>query len=120
MSLKNANIIYSQWLGYLSNEFSDTKTVEILSGLKTKYNWIYAHTSGHADLEALKTFSSSLKPKKLIPIHTKNKNEFEKHFNNVLILEDGEPYIVDTGLSSEDVTELNTAFETHKGEKWNF
>lgn len=38
----------------------------------------------------------------------------------VLILEDGEPYIVDTGLSSEDVTELNTAFETHKGEKWNF
>ncbi len=90
LDASNANIIYSQWLGYLEPEFGDGATIDMLNSLKQKYNWIYAHTSGHADLESLQYFSKSLKPKTLIPIHTQYKQEFEKHFDNVLVLEDGE------------------------------
>jgi len=92
--LQYANIIYSQWLGYLKEEFNESKTVALFENLQTKYNWYYAHTSGHADLKSLKTFASSLIPKKLIPIHTEHKEEFLKHFENVVILEDNEAYDV--------------------------
>ena len=51
--LKKANIIYSMWKGYLKEEFSDKKTVNLYKNLQ-KYNWTYAHTSGHADLATLK------------------------------------------------------------------
>jgi ribonuclease J len=90
----NANIIYSQWLGYLKEEFSDFKTVELLKSLQEKYNWEYAHTSGHADLEALQKFASAINPKKLIPIHTEHKDEFENYFKNVAVLEDNEVFVI--------------------------
>lgn len=93
-NLKYANIIYAQWLGYLKEEFSDCKTVSLFENLQTKYNWCYAHTSGHADLKSLQTFANSLTPKKLIPIHTEYKREFLEHFDNVVILEDNEVYDV--------------------------
>jgi ribonuclease J len=89
-----ANIIYSQWLGYLTPEFSDEKTVLLYKKLQEDYNWIYAHTSGHADLESLQQFASSLQPKVLIPIHTEHKNEFHAYFENTHILEDGIPFDV--------------------------
>lgn len=95
LNLKDANIIYSQWLGYTQNKFSDKKTVALHKRLKENYNWVYAHTSGHADLNSLKKFSSSLAPKRLIPIHTEYKNDFLKHFENVLLLEDNEPFSID-------------------------
>jgi ribonuclease J len=91
----DANIIYSQWLGYLKDEFSDLKTVELFRNLQEKYNWVYAHTSGHADLEALQKFASAINPKTLIPIHTEHKDEFENHFENVTVLADNEIYEVD-------------------------
>lgn len=94
LELKNANIIYSQWLGYLKEEFSEPALVEIYKNLQLKYDFVYAHTSGHADLEALKKFSASINAKKLIPIHTEYKNEFLTHFNNVVILEDDEIFYV--------------------------
>ena len=90
INASDANIIYSQWLGYMEPEFGGADTISMLNLLKQKYNWIYAHTSGHADLDSLRHFSQSLKPKALIPIHTQHKLEFEKHFNNVVVLEDGE------------------------------
>lgn len=92
MSLANANVIYSQWLGYLEPKYSNEKMVELFAKLKSNYNWVYAHTSGHADLESLKLFASSLNPKQLIPIHTEYKNKFVEHFDNVAVLEDGEKY----------------------------
>jgi ribonuclease J len=111
IDLRNANIIYSQWKGYLKEEFSNTKTVELFSNLQKKYNWTYAHTSGHADLESLKLFSSSLSPKKLIPIHTEYKDEFSKHFENVVVLDDNEVYEVGQSISEFQVNELNTIFK---------
>lgn len=110
-NLQNANIIYSQWLGYLKEEFSESKTVALFENLQTKYNWHYAHTSGHADLKSLQTFASSLNPKKLIPIHTEHKGEFLEHFENVVILEDNEIYEVEQSLSEFQVNELNELFK---------
>jgi len=65
IEIDTSNIIYSQWLGYLKEEFSNIDTVELFKNLQDNNNWVYAHTSGHADLPALQKFASSLKPKKL-------------------------------------------------------
>lgn len=72
---------------------------------------MYAHTSGHADLEALQMFASSINPKKLIPIHTEHKEEFENYFDNVAVLEDNEVYEIGQSLSVHQVNELNKIFK---------
>ncbi|MFP4333702.1 MAG: MBL fold metallo-hydrolase, partial [Campylobacterales bacterium] len=104
-----ANVIYSQWLGYMKEEFSDQRTAELFENLKGKYNWVYAHTSGHADLESLQKFSKAINPKRLIPIHTEHKEDFQKHFENVCILEDNESYKVGS-LTMRDEGEINELF----------
>jgi ribonuclease J len=110
LGLNAANVFYSQWSGYMEPEFSDDKTVRLFENLRQKYNWIYAHTSGHADLQALKLFCSSLQPKTLIPIHTEHKADFEEHFENVVVLEDGETYQIGQNLSDYRVKQLNELF----------
>ncbi|NRB43063.1 MAG: hypothetical protein HRU20_32120 [Pseudomonadales bacterium] len=52
----------------------------------------YIHTSGHAYLSHLKSFSAAIKPKVLIPIHTLKANTFAEHFENVKIVANGETY----------------------------
>ncbi len=112
LELESVNIVYSQWLGYLKCEFSDTKTVELFQSLKENNNWVYAHTSGHADLPALQKFASSLQPKKLIPIHTEYKEEFGEYFDNVMMLDDDESFdINNNSLSNYQVDELNKLFK---------
>jgi len=110
IDLSNINIIYSQWLGYLKDEFNDEKNVELLIELKNKYNWYYTHTSGHANLESLKKFTTALNPRKLIPIHTENKKDFLEHFENVLILEDNEEYKTGQKLSMYQANKFNNIF----------
>ena len=111
LELNDANIIYSQWLGYLKEEFSDAKTFERFKVLKNKYNWVYAHTSGHADLDALKKFASAINPKKLIPIHTEFKEDFGKHFENVAIMADNESFDINSdNLTSYQVREMNETY----------
>jgi ribonuclease J len=95
LKISDANIIYSQWLGYLTEEFSNESTVKLYQKLKNKYNWCYAHTGGHADLNTLQSFTEAIKPKNLIPIHTEYKDEFSKHFANVTVLADGDIYEVE-------------------------
>lgn len=112
LEVNNANIIYSQWLGYMLEEFSDAKTVNRYKTLEDKYNWVYAHTSGHADLDALKRFASAINPKKLIPIHTEYKEDFSEHFENVEVLEDNEcHFISSSGVSDKQAEELNEIFK---------
>ncbi len=94
VDVKISNIIYSQWNGYLKEEFSDARTVKLYKNLQENNNWVYAHTSGHADLPALQKFASSLKPKKIIPIHTEFKDKFVDYFDNVVVLEDNENFEV--------------------------
>ncbi len=103
IKVDSSNIIYSQWLGYTKEEFSNTKTEDLFKKLKEKNNWIYAHTSGHADLPALQKFVSSLSPKKLIPIHTEYKDKFKDYFENVLVLDDNESFDVNNvNISNEE------------------
>jgi ribonuclease J len=52
-------------------------------------NFVYAHTSGHATVDDLQKFAAALRPKMLVPVHTEYGNKFETHFNNVVLLEDG-------------------------------
>ena len=111
IEVDTSNIIYSQWLGYLKEEFSNFDTVELFKNLQDNNNWVYAHTSGHADLPALQKFASSLKPKKLIPIHTEFKDKFAEHFENVMILEDGESFDINDKLSIHQINELNQLFK---------
>lgn len=92
------SIIYSQWLGYLEDDTHGRYGVEELMQLREdpRVNFIYAHTSGHASLEDLKRLAEAINPKKLVPIHTEHKYEFEDHFQNVLVLEDEQELIVET------------------------
>jgi len=105
IEVDTSNIIYSQWLGYLKEEFSNIDTIELFKNLQNNSNWVYAHTSGHADLPTLQKFASSLKPKKLIPIHTEFKDKFSEHFDNVMILDDNESYDINNSLSSQHIKE---------------
>lgn len=112
LGLNDVNIIYSQWLGYLEDEYSDAKTVKMFNKLQDDYHWVYAHTSGHADLDALKKYASSLRPKKLIPVHTAHKEEFSRHFDNVAIMMDDESYDINHDkLTAYQVEMLNETFK---------
>ncbi|MBA2124013.1 hypothetical protein B9J78_03650 [bacterium Unc6] len=83
IDVAGATIAYSMWDGYLSIGFrafckSKRLTLE------------YIHTSGHAKPEDLKAFTSAMKPRILIPIHTFDPNSYPNLFKNVRILTDGE------------------------------
>ncbi len=111
LNLETCSIIYSQWLGYLDEKHSDIKLCVLYKELQKNYNWKYAHTGGHADIESLKTFAKSLKPKALVPIHTEHKEDFLRHFDNVVILEDGEAYEIGQNLSRFQAQQLNKIFD---------
>ena len=66
--------IYSQWKGYLNKEF---KEYEYLQEFVPE-NYIYLHTSGHADYDTLKKVCKLLNPRMIIPIHSEKPEVFEK------------------------------------------
>ena len=76
---------YSMWSGYKE------KYQEWLNFLATKNAKVQdIHTSGHADISALKKIVASLKPKIVVPIHTFCPQEFKQMFNNTICLNDGD------------------------------
>lgn len=110
--LETSNIIYSQWKGYLKEEFSKADLVELFKNLQENSNWVYAHTSGHVDLPALQKFASAINPKKLILIHTEYKEKFAKYFDNVAILNDDEIFNINSDtLTTYQVNYLNELFK---------
>lgn len=86
--IDGGNIIYSMWKGYLQK----TSTKKFMDYLLTrKFTFHEIHTSGHADIETLKKMVAALNPKNIIPIHTFNKQEYQKIFSlPVIKLNDGE------------------------------
>jgi ribonuclease J len=74
-------IIYSMWRGY--------DTYQNLQKLRN-IDFYYAHTSGHAPLDTLKDYAKMTAPRKLIPIHTENPENYHKHFANVSPVNDGD------------------------------
>ena len=92
------NVIYSQWVGYLKEEFK-TDYTERYNQLKDDSDIAFEviHTSGHATVPDLLKFAKAINAKKIVPIHTgfpeAFKRVFEKAgFTNINLWEDGLEY----------------------------
>ncbi len=85
--LDKAKFIFSMWPGYLDKNDSFHKFCN-----KYKIELIKIHTSGHAYLKDLERLVAALKPKTLIPVHTLSGDDFSKHFENVIRIDDGVPF----------------------------
>ena len=88
-SLEDAKFVFSMWSGYLEMDNRYCDFCEKYKATLTK-----VHVSGHAYLDDLKSLADALKPKKLIPIHTLSDDDFEKQFENVVRIEDGESLVI--------------------------
>jgi ribonuclease J len=90
------NVIYSQWLGYLDGTHADYFGSDRISACRgdPAVNFVYAHTSGHAPVADLQKLAAALKPRILVPIHTERAEQFQNHFDNVMRIEDGEPFVL--------------------------
>ena len=77
-------VVYSMWSGYLK----ESENAEFISGFSVDK----LHTSGHADIETIKTVISETSPKIIIPIHTEAPDEFANLAENsqVIFCNDGE------------------------------
>ena len=89
---KPVNVIYSQWLGYLSSTNDGYYGAETMAaywrGEVPGIDFHYAHTSGHATVNDLQKFAAALKPKMLVPIHTEHGNKFKDFFDNIHVVDD--------------------------------
>jgi ribonuclease J len=88
-NLEGGTFIYSMWAGY-RKEKSTRDFIEYLlfRGMAEKE----IHTSGHADLDALRRMVEVLNPGKIVPIHTFAADEYQDVFQGreVLCLQDKE------------------------------
>jgi ribonuclease J len=76
--LRNPLLIYSMWIGYF-DENEALKNFMADKGIRYEH----IHTSGHADMNALKRFADTVKPKMLIPVHTEHPLFFKELYDNV-------------------------------------
>lgn len=95
---RKVNIIYSQWDGYFEGVHK-IYSANIIQGLVDAglADLQHIHTSGHANLSAIKRLAGAINPKKIVPIHTEYpvelKRDFEKDgFTNVELWEDQKEY----------------------------
>lgn len=66
--------VYSQWEGYLNKQFKEYANMQNF----VPDEYIYLHTSGHADFVAIKSVCKVVNPKIIIPIHGENPNAFKE------------------------------------------
>ena len=86
--IEGGNFIYSMWEGYLKIS-ATMKFVDYLT--KRKFTLHKIHTSGHADIKALRKMVKAIKPKNIVPIHTFEKERYKEIFNKPIVeLNDGE------------------------------
>jgi len=87
--LNGGTFIYSMWSGY-REETVIYDFIQLLTGQGMRD--VTIHTSGHADRQGLQRMVDALKPKKLVPIHTFDANEYQSIFSSseVLMVDDGE------------------------------
>lgn len=92
------NIIYSQWEGYLKEEYKQPFTDNINS-FKDDPNYTFQtiHTSGHASIQDLILFAKAIDAKEVFPIHTEYPKKFMELFeangiSTVKSIEDGIAY----------------------------
>jgi len=88
-NIDGGNLIYSLWEGYLPKAYTK-KFIDYLK--KRKFTQYDIHTSGHADIGALKQMVEAIKPKAIVPIHTFSGSEYQRIFTPtpVVVMNDGE------------------------------
>lgn len=81
-------ILYSMWKGYLD----EPKKAAFVEGFPLDR----LHTSGHADINAIRTAIEITQPEIVIPIHTESPDKFKDIAGSrtVLVCEDGENIIL--------------------------
>lgn len=84
--------LYSRWYGYLDRE--DWQPVR--ESVKRAGGELIedAHTSGHIFAKDIITLVNAIAPKQIIPMHTFEPQNFQAHFSDVRLLNDGEPFEV--------------------------
>jgi ribonuclease J len=87
-ALTGASVFWSQWDGYLSEGSAGAALKADCERRGITFESI--HTSGHASPGDLKRLASAVAPKRLIPIHTFEREKFPSLFENVSIHNDGE------------------------------
>ncbi len=83
-SLSGSTLIYSLWEGYKSQD-NTKRFLDTIESMGIKVETL--HSSGHADIPSLQQMVNTLKPRKLIPIHTFNPEEYDRLFNCPVITE---------------------------------
>lgn len=95
---KKTQLIYSMWKGYIKGDKADKDIVYLTNLFPNKSE---LHTSGHAYVETIAKLIKTVKPKKVIPMHTefakgfREKVEFADCPGEVILLKDLESYIVE-------------------------
>lgn len=82
----------SMWQGYL-DESKPSYNASLAKTIPADYE--YFHTSGHCDMESLRTLIGMLRPNAIIPIHTDAPQVFAKLFGDkwpIMIMHDGETF----------------------------
>jgi ribonuclease J len=86
-ALAGARVIWSQWDGYLAEGAGAMLKLDCEArGIPFES----IHTSGHASPADLKRLATAVAPKRLIPIHTFERERFPGLFDNVSLIDDGE------------------------------
>lgn len=97
-SSRKVQLIYSMWKGYIEGEKADKDIVYLTNLFPDR---IDLHTSGHAYVETIAKLIRTVKPKKVIPMHTEfakgfqEKEEFVGCQRDVVLLKDMESYVVE-------------------------
>jgi len=85
-ALTGARVIWSQWEGYLAEgQGAKLKADCAVRGIPFEV----IHTSGHATISDLKRLAAAVAAKRLIPIHTFDRERFPELFENVTLVDDG-------------------------------
>jgi ribonuclease J len=85
------NVLYSQWLGYLSGSSGAYYGAEAIAAFQTDphVNFVYTHTSGHATIPDLQRFAAALDAQTIVPVHTENPELYAGLFGRVTCIQDG-------------------------------
>ncbi len=84
---KGSAVVYSLWAGYLKDPYV-ADFMKWLEAQGVKEHMV--HTSGHASAKTLKRVVDTLKPKKVIPVHTERPEAYQRIAANVVIARDGQ------------------------------
>ena len=69
---RDGQIIYSMWDGYLEPDHADPALINFIGSRSC----VHLHTSGHAYVETIATLIETVRPKKIVPMHTEKADAF--------------------------------------------